>query len=447
MSAASDAGGAGAWAARVYEIDKRAAGICTLMSVNGFAFDRAAGAELAERLKVAEAAARLAAHEAVGREIASGKSGGFSNKDLARAFFQDLRAPVYFRSDATNAPSIGVDALRAYAACADPRLRALALAVLEWRRARKIRVTYIENVELGDDLRVHPTWLNYGAVSGRFACQGPNLMNLPTQRTDPTIVWGRDAKGRKVIESGGIRSLYVARPGYVLVGFDAKQLEMRIAAYASQDATMIQACESSDLHAGNAAVIFGDAFLNGDDATRYALRNLAKQSGFAVCYMAEAATVHARIAAAGESVTLRQVEAMLAKLRRAFRGYFQWQDRRLLDVVRTGWVSEPVTGRRRWLGHDPSPTEAANFPIQGGAAGLMNSKLPAIVARLAQELPRVKIVAQVHDAGVFEAPEAQAGHVVRVCNEAFAMPIVLDTPAGPCEAVFPIDIGVEAKWH
>ncbi len=450
--------------AAIYALDKRSAVLCTTMSINGFAFDAERASEMLSLLAADEAAAAARLADACGRPV-----NALSIKDLQRAFFSKrseggLGAHVVCRSELTGGPSLGVDAMRAYAACADDALRAASLAVLDVRRARKIRSTYIARPlsNLSALGRIHPSWMNYGAVSGRWSCQDPNLMNLPRAATEPASIRAL----------GGIRSLYVAPPGRVLVSFDASQLEMRIAAYASGDTAMIGACESSDLHGGNARVIFGAAFdfdcylafklrskkgppLSDAERTVWEaledLRTLAKSAGFAVCYMAEAETVFARIVADGKGHLLpkgiRTVEAMLSKLRTGFATYFAWQETRRAGpggAIATGYTDEPITGRRRWLGHDPKPTECANHPIQGGAAGLMNLKLPAICAQLARELPSVLPIAQVHDSGVFECDEAHAERVESVCKEEFDRPVELRSSG--LSARFPIDIKKGKRW-
>lgn len=438
--------------AAVYASDKIGAALCTEMSRNGFMLDRARALAAAETLRATEARHREEANAAVGRTIRSGKSGDFSLRDLHVAFFKDLKAPILTISEKSGKPSLGVDELRAYAAGANANLRALSCAVLDVRRARKLRRVYIEGPifgsektpPIGSDSRVHPTWMNYGAVSGRFSCQGPNLQNLPTLRTD--ITW--------TPESGGLRGLYIPAPGLRLVAFDAKQAEMRVAAYASGDEAMIAACASTDLHAANALVIFGAAFENAPPAMRKGLRNLAKSAGFAVCYLAEAETVWARIIATpeGRDVKLQQVVAMLAKLKRGFRTYFRWQEEQYERICQSGYVHAPISGRRRWLGrrttqHEPKPTEAANFPIQGGAADVMNEKLPKIVTRLRRASPRTKIVAQVHDSGVFEVPERETEIVSEVCLEEFAKPVRFATSGRELWATFPIDVEASERWH
>lgn len=431
------------WAATVYAQDKICAELCTRMAQVGFGFDRTEGRRMSERLLALEHEARDRADRAAGRPLARTKSGGFGTKDLLTAFFDDLGAPIYIRSEITRKPSLKSVALRYYASNqrSDDQgraLRELSLAVLDVRRLRKTRVTYIDNCPVQDDERVHPSWLNYGAVSGRFACQQPNLMNLPTKRTDPTIEWSAEHKPL----NGGVRGLYRAAAGMRLVIFDAKQLEMRVAAFASGDPTMIAACAARDLHASNAEIIFGEAFRAGNDSKRYALRNLAKQAGFACCYLATAETVWARLLAEGEAVPLQQVQALLRRLHREFAGYFAWQDQRLLRCIKDGFTSTPILGRRRWLGHDPSPTECANFPIQGGAADLMNIRLPMVDSTLRNRIPGARLVAQVHDSGVFEVPTEAVAEAKAICSEVFEAPIVI---AGR-EASFPIDVEDSERW-
>jgi DNA polymerase-1 len=427
------------------------------MTIAGFGFDAPRAREMAVVLEQEEAAASLRLAEAVGRPV-----NALSNPDLKNAFFSKrseggLGAPVVARSELTEGPSLGVDAMRVYIASGNDQLRAAALAVLDVRKCRKVKSTYILRPlsQLSPAGRIHPTWNNCKPVTGRWSCQDPNLQNLVTPSKEPDSVRAL----------GGIRGLYIAAPGHTLVGFDCSQLEMRIAAYASGDEAMIGACESSDLHAGNAKVIFGQAFnfenyiqlkrnkhRSPEEQAMFTvlegLRNLAKSSGFAVCYMAEAETVFARIVADGKGHLLphgiRTVETMLHKLQRGFRTYFAWQEKRLLDCIREGWTNEPITGRRRWLGHDPKPTECANFPIQGGAAGLMNTKLPAMAALVRRRAPAARLIAQVHDYGGFECPLEDADTVEECIKEVAAQPVYLHSSQR--SAIFPIDMKKGERW-
>lgn len=435
------------WAERVYQSDKAAAALCRTMQLNGLYRDPDRTSALISHCTAVETRSRAEAEDAVGRSIRKTKTGGFGQSGpdgLFEAFFVHLRAPVYFRSRLTGKPSLDSLTLTHYAACRDERLRRLALSVLEWRRARKCRTTYLANVRVGRDGRVHPTWKNYGAVSGRFACQSPNVMNLPRLENDPTR------------ELGGVRTVYAAPPGFRLVSFDCAQLEIRVAAYASGDQNMISHVLSGDVHAARAGVLFGEGFtsLDPESFERKVLRNLTKTFGLAVNYLAEAPKVHATIVSTwpkklselGRSPpSLRECEVCVSKLKRGLVDYFRWQDQRYLDCVREGWTDSPILGRRRWLSHDPSPTECANFPIQSGAADIMNERLPRVVRLMSERVPLARLVAQVHDSGVFEVPEDRVDDALGVFSEIFAEPVTFAT-SGLSHA-FPIDTKVSQRWN
>jgi DNA polymerase I-like protein with 3'-5' exonuclease and polymerase domains len=245
------------------------------------------------------------------------------------------------------------------------------------------------------------------------------------------------------------------------------QLEMRMAAYASGDRAMIAACESSDLHAANAQLIFEGKFLAErylelkaaakaaeDAGTEFAhaaefgalesMRTMAKSSGFAVGYGAAADTVYTRLIASGaKGVTLRGVEAVLQKLRRAFQHYYAWSARNLEECRRTGYVYSPVLKRRRWLGKDPGEPEVLNSPIQSGAADLMNSRLPEIAAQLPKD---EALVAQVHDAAYFEIRCDRASTVSQLCTDVMTAPFKIDSSGETLWPSFPIDKKVADRW-
>jgi uracil-DNA glycosylase family 4 len=408
----------------IYDMDCISSDLCRDMQENGFRYDVERSKVLQRHLeRQAKRASRKAAR-IVGEPINLA-----SPKQLRAAFFDKLDAPVFFKSMKTGQPALNVDALRAYAGYADPRLVELSLATLDYRKANKINGTYIKPIQVDSENRVHPSWRSFGAVSGRFACRDPNLMNLPRPENDPSI------------GLGGIRSLYVAAPGNVIVAFDCSQLEMRIAAYVSSDEVMISACETDDLHSANAAVLFGDAFTGAEPKGPEwkMLRTIAKTSGFAIAYMASAPTVYARIVAQGLDMTFAQVEALLKKMRQTFVTYYEWQDENLHRTIRLGYVEAPITGRKHWLGHTPKPTENANFPIQSGAADHMNLLLPKLMGAMPSD---VKLIAQVHDAAMFDVPERRADEVVAIINEIALRPVEVKGRS----VVFPIDVKVGGKW-
>lgn len=410
----------------VYDFDRVSSALCRQMQENGFHYDRRRARKISKHLRKKAEQASWRARKILRREINLA-----SPTQLREALFEQLSAPVLFRSIKTNAPVLDVNVMRSYATYADERISELALAVLDFRKAMKMKGTYVDPIRYDSEGRVHPSWRSFGTVSGRYSCRDPNLMNLTRPENDPSM------------ELGGIRSLYDVPRGRKLVGFDFGQLEMRIAAYASGDEAMIKACESTDLHAVNAELLFGDVFTSLDPVKDKAewkkYRTIAKTSGFAIAYMASAPTVHARIIAQGLDMSMQQVEALLKRMKKVFYAYYEWQDDLLHRTMRLGYVESPIIHRKRHLGHAPKPTECANFPIQSGAADVINLTLPKIVDRLPAD---TMLVAQIHDAAIFEAPEDKADEVLELIKDITSRPMKL----GGRRVVFPIDAAIGNRW-
>lgn len=412
---------------RVYESDKDSATICRRMGVNGFRFDTVRAREISAALEADEVRLAASCAELAGMPDLN----VLSPKQLQEAVFQRLGAHVCFRSE-SGAPTLNKESLRAYAAGGSPELRAFALNVLSYRSARKCRSTYVDRIKVHEDGRVRPTWLSYGTVSGRWSSQGPNLANLPSTRADPSMALG------------GIRSLYVASPGRRLVAFDIKQAEFRVAAYMSGDENMIAVCQdpSGDIHTANAIMLFGDAFRQAPPLKQKELRGLAKRAVFAVCYLAEVATVYASIASEGVAITLAQVQAMLNAMQKQFRAYYAHQAERLNLTISRGYVESPVLGRKRWLGHAPSPPENANFPIQAGAADIMNLKLAKIERLRAERGIQADIVAMVYDAAYWDTAEKDVDSMLALTQEVFDEPVLMNGR----QLVLPIDKHDGERW-
>lgn len=422
---------------RVYESDKQSATLCREMSRNGFAFDEDQAYTMAISLLNREHALLREAAELLGvKEINL-----LSPIQLRAAFFDQLGAPVLAVSEETKQPSLNVDTMRAYAASANETLARFAEIVLEYRRLRKCRTTYIEGVHVYPDGRVRATWLTYGTVSGRFSAKQPNLANLPRLSNDPSA-HEECKKAPKPCGACGIRSLYIAPKGRKLVAFDVSQMEFRVAAYLTNDPNMIQACNELDIHSANAALLFGDHFrrLEKGSAQHTRFRTLAKSATFAVCYLAEPPTVHARLVADGIQITLREVEAMITQLKKAFRQYYFWQAENLDLTIRRGYVESPILKRKRWLGHAPEPPANANFPIQSGAADVFNLKSAEILRRLKglDAFP----VAAVYDALYIDCVESEVDEVTRIIKEVWDEPVRL----GEHDVTFKIDLHVGDRW-
>lgn len=426
----------------LYRFDKRTSELARDMAIRGFKYDVDRAHEYINLLKQKEQEARAKLEAAVNRPLKSTSTGGVSTKDLELAVFKELRAPVLFRSNKTKKPALDINALRGYIALPDQRLVDFAMAEIERRSARKVRKTYIENVLRDISLagRIHSTFKIYGAVTGRWSSAGPNLQNLPSVKHDPTVVMKDD------VAIGGIRSLYVAPENYKIVTLDFAQLEWRIAAYASGDPNMIKACQIGDIHKVNAELIWGEHFLNAPKEKQKKLRSLAKNFVFAICYGANSATVLANILANGESVSFETVDRSLKTLKGKLTTYYRWQDQRLRDAMVTGQTTTPIMHRRKWTGHEVNSiaNEIMNFPIQGGAAEIVNQKFTAIDDEISSRKIRAYPLGAVHDSLVSEVHDDDVQKYLDLVTEVCHTEVLF--PETNLKGVFPIEVTTDIRW-
>ena len=325
-------------------------------------------------------------------------------------------------------------------------------ALLRWRVAEKINGTYVKAVSIHPDGRAHYNWRPYGTNSGRFSCR---LQSCPR--------WSTAIEDRP-------REMYVASPGCVLKYFDLSQAEARMAANLSGDTNFIATCKG-DVHTGNAKILFPqpDALemLTRDAKGKHCpqhgespkagaacncgkpYRDIAKNAGFAVAYLAEAPTVFAYLRAHGFPVELDDVETMLSALKSSYRRYYEYVAENVAFVEKHGYLRTALVGRVRWFGFHPKPQEIANMPIQSGIADVMNTRLLEMQDALRRPAPRVRLVAQVHDAAIFDTPKGDAALVDALIVKTWAEPIRIK-PSIVCrearEFLLPAEIKEGRRW-
>jgi len=430
---------------KVYEHDLKLAAFCRDMQITGIGFDRERQATLSTAL----------ADEAAGLEREMRKMSGRKDfsptrlADVRRTLFDRLKAPALYKTP-TGQDSTATLTLEALAAL-DTNAGKFARALLRWRIVSKVKATYVDAIKVNPKTgRVHYNWKPFGTVSGRLSSR---LQSAP--RHNPTDNVER------------IRELYIPAPGKVFVYHDVSQAEMRLAAYLSADPVFMAAC-AGDVHANNAKQCFRQVALEGwleggpdcplckaeeehgiklcscpkkNPNLGKPYRDLAKNVGFAISYLAETDKVYATIKAKpeGRDVTYRIVDNMLSALRWAYRVYFKWVEANLENCRKVGHMRTPFLGRIRWLGYFPKVTEVANFPIQSGLADVMNDRTIALLPRLPSGAAPV---AQVHDALIVECWERDADRVVGLYNELWSQP--LQTAGGAL--VLPIDIKIAHRW-
>ena len=286
--------------------------------------------------------------------------------------------------------------------------------LLEWRALSKLKSTYLDALPLSVDPadgRVHTTFEQTGAATGRLSSSDPNLQNIPM----------RTAQGR------AIRRAFVAAPGTVLIGADYSQIELRVMAHLSGDANLIEAFASGeDVHASTARRIF-----KVEGAVDPALRGRAKVVNFGVMY-----GMGAKSLAQQMGIELAEAKDFIEGYFRVYSGVRTFLDRTVADARESGYV-ETLLGRRRYLpqlrssnGLERSNAERAaiNAPIQGSAADLVKRAMIQVRAVLKTRHPSARLLLQVHDELLFECAEREADAVSEVVRREMESCVALRVP-------------------
>jgi DNA polymerase I len=302
--------------------------------------------------------------------------------------------------------------------------------ILACRSLSKLKSTYIDalpalvNPETG---RLHTSLNQTVAATGRLSSTDPNLQNIPV-------------KGEYGLR---IREAFIAVRGHVLIAADYSQIEPRILAHLSRDARLLEVFEQGeDIHTATAVDIFN---LVPEQITRE-MRRIAKTVVFGILYGISPFGLSQTLAIPQQKAR-EYIEAYFAR----YAGVKAFMDRTLEEAKRTGYVTT-ILGRRRPIPelNSPDATQrgfgermAINNPIQGSAADLIKMAMIAVSRRLKAELPSTKMILQVHDELIFEAPEAdldKAKHLAKSEMEQTGVRLGLTVP-------LKIDLGVGCNWR
>lgn len=340
-----------------------------------------------------------------------------SPKQIGEILFTQLQLPVV-KKTASGAPSTDEDVLQKLAA--DYPLPKL---LLEHRGLAKLKSTYTDklprmvNSRTG---RVHTNYAQAVAVTGRLASNDPNLQNIPI----------RNEAGRK------IREAFIAPTNKVIISADYSQIELRIMAHLSDDASLITAFnEGQDIHQATAAEIFS---INLSEVSSEQ-RRYAKTINFGLIYGMSAFGLASNLGIE-RSAAQRYIDTYFARYPKVA----QYMDSTRQYAKQHGYV-ETLFGRRLWLPEINSPNgprrqaaerAAINAPMQGTAADLIKRAMVAVQIWLTQEKLTSQLIMQVHDELVLEVPESEIEtiktHLSRLmCTTAeLKIPLVVDIGIG-----------------
>jgi DNA polymerase I len=310
-----------------------------------------------------------------------------SPKQLAALLFDELKLPVLVKTPG-GAPSTNEEALEAIR-----DQHALPGLILDYRSLAKLRSTYTDKLpEMVNPTtgRVHTSYHQAGAATGRLSSSDPNLQNIPV----------RSDEGRR------IRTAFIAPQGRKIVAFDYSQIELRIMAHLSQDAALLTAfAQGDDIHRATAAEVFGKPLAEVSSHERRA----AKAINFGLIYGMGAFGLARQL-----GVSRGEAQDYIALYFSRYPGVRDYMERTREQARAQGYV-ETVFGRRLQLGYIHSRNAAQragaeraaiNAPMQGTAADIIKRAMVAVDAWLAAYRARALLLMQVHDELVFEADEA-----------------------------------------
>ncbi|RXV69345.1 DNA polymerase I [Burkholderia stabilis] len=364
-----------------------------------------------------EIATRLIELEGQAYELAGGEFNLGSPKQIGQIFFEKLQLPVVKKTP-SGAPSTDEEVLQKLAE--DYPLPKL---LLEHRGLSKLKSTYTDklprmvNPATG---RVHTNYAQAVAVTGRLASNDPNLQNIPV----------RTAEGRR------IREAFIASPGHHIVSADYSQIELRIMAHISGDASLLRAfSQGEDIHRATAAEVFGVTPLE----VHSDQRRIAKVINFGLIYGMSAFGLASNLGITRDAAKL-YIDRYFAR----YPGVAQYMEDTRAIAKEKGYV-ETVFGRRLWLpeingGNGPrrqaAERAAINAPMQGTAADLIKLSMIAVDDWLTRDRLASRMIMQVHDELVLEVPDDELSLVREklpemMCGVAkLKVPLVAEVGAG-----------------
>ncbi|MCZ2341454.1 MAG: DNA polymerase I [Bacteroidales bacterium] len=368
---------------------------------------------------------QLSTLEATAHALAGKPFNLASPKQLREILFDEMRLPVQKRTGTTNEPSTDQESLERLAALG----HALPRELIAHRQVAKLKGTYVDalpalvNPRTG---RLHTSFNQTVAATGRLSSSEPNLQNIPA----------RTEQGKQ------IRQAFLPRENWVLISADYSQVELRFLAHFSADDNLILAFqEDRDIHASVAAEIFKipEAEVTSEQ------RRQAKTVNFGVIYGMSAHGLATRL-----GMPKREAGEFIDLYFQRFHKVLAYQDTLLARARTSGYVSTILGRRRRFdpKGIRPNSTyharataerEAINMEIQGSAADLMKQAMLNVYRRLNLEQSPAKILLTVHDELVLECPPDAVASVAALVRDEMSQAMTLRVP-------LKVDVAVGPNW-
>ena len=342
-----------------------------------------------------------------------------SPKQLGQALFEKLGLPTGKKNKSGYSTSADVlEGLRYAHPAVD--------LVLQFRMLSKLKSTYCDGMlkVIGGDGRIHSNFNQVETRTGRISSTEPNLQNIPV----------RTELGRE------LRRFFCAKTGDVLVDADYSQIELRVLAHVANDKAMIEAFQNDDdIHAITASQVFHMPL----SMVTPLMRSRAKAVNFGIVYGIGAFSLSKDI-----GVTRKEADQYIKDYLRHYSGVDNYM-KSVVDSAKDKGYAETIFGRRRYLPELSSSNfnlrafgerVARNMPIQGAAADIIKIAMIRVYDRLKKEKLQARLILQVHDELIVEAPKEEAGKVAALLTEemqnAAKLSVTLTADAGVGETWF-----------
>ena len=398
----------------LHEIELPLARVLSGMENEGFAVDkegiRRYGEELTKDI------------DRLTKEIYDQAEGEFninSPKQLGVVLFEKLMLPKGKKTKSGYSTSAEVlEELRGY--------HPIINNILEYRTLTKLRSTYCDGLlkVIEPDGRIRSSFNQTETRTGRISSTEPNLQNIPV----------RTKRGRE------LRKFFCAREGCLLVDADYSQIELRVLAHIANDKNMIEAFSNgADIHTSTAAKVFGLP----EEMITPALRSRAKAVNFGIVYGIGAFSL-----AKDLGITRKEADEYIKDYLRLYSGIDNYMKQTAEKAKEDGYVTT-MFGRRRYLPELAASNRnikafgervARNMPIQGTAADIIKIAMIKVCDRLKKENMRSRLILQVHDELIVEAPEDEAEKAARILSEEMQNAVSLSVP-------LTADAGIGKTWY
>ncbi len=290
----------------------------------------------------------------------------------------------------------------------------IAQMIIDYRELDKLKATYADSLPkmINTDGRIHGVLSQAVAVTGRLSSTEPNLQNIPV----------RTELGQR------IRRAFIPEKGCKLISADYSQLELRILAHITKDPVMLEAyLNNEDIHAKTARLVFGAT----DEKDLKEKRRLAKIVNFGIAYAVEAFGLSQRV-----GISRAEARKVIDDYFATYKGIRAYMDRIPEEAREKGYI-ESLFGRRRYFPgirdrnfsvRSRAEREAINMPIQGTASDIVKIAMIRVFNALNKEGLETRMIMQVHDELLFEAPNAEVERASEIIKREMELAAVLDVP-------------------